>query len=254
METPNTVAADNSPAAILRRVPLFQDLDAASLEELLRHCRRRAYRSRTVLFEEGDPGHTLFVILRGAAVIQKISPDTGAPIFLAERRAGECFGEMALFDASPRSASAIAQRGSEMLLLGQEDFLQCVRHHPEVALAVIRTLSARLRDAADQAMRHAGLDVMGRLAAYLLENAVPLAAANTDGARPAARRHLCPRPSDREIGERIATTRESVSRKLTHLVRLRAVARTPDAIILLDEARLASLCGGAAPVERAGKG
>lgn len=229
---------DSSPTALLRRVSLFRDLDAAGIEDLLRHCRKRGYRSRTLLFEEGDPGHTLFVILRGAVVIQKVSPETGEAVFVAERRAGECIGEMALFDGSTRSASAVAQPGSEMLLLGREDFLRCVRSHPEVAMAVIHTLSSRLRDAADQTMRNAGLDVMGRLAAYLLETAHP----DKEGGR----RKLSPRPSDREIGVRVGATRESISRKLTQLVQMQAVQRTADAITLLDEKKLESLCGGSA--------
>lgn len=237
---------DSSPTAVLRRVSLFRDLDAASIEDLLRHCRKRGYRNRTLLFEEGDPGHTLFVILRGAVVIQKISPETGEAVFVAERKAGECIGEMALFDGSTRSASALAQPDSEMLLLGRDDFLRCVRSHPEVAMAVIRTLSSRLRDAADQTMRNAGLDVMGRLAAYLFETAHP--DNNSSG-----RRRLSPRPSDREIGVRVGATRESISRKLTQLVQMQAIERSSEAITLLDEKKLESLCGGSAIMPQANR-
>jgi CRP/FNR family transcriptional regulator len=199
------------------------------------------------LFSESDTGRTLYLLVRGVVTLEKSSGE--GTMFVAERRPGEYFGEMALFDNQPRSATAIAQTDCELLLLSQADFLECVRRFPQIALRIIGTLSTRLREADERSARRAGLSVGGRLAAYLLESAERAALKTADGHR------ALPRPSDREIGERIGATRESVNRRLADLDRNKILIRGERRITLLDEARLKRLAaGGEDAVDAGGSG
>lgn len=221
----------------LRSVPLFGGLDDDALEQLAEHCRWQTFPAKTVLFSESDTGRTLYILVRGNVVLEKQSGE-GA-MFVAERRPGDYFGEMALFDNRPRSASAIAKTDCELLLLSQPDFLECVRRYPGMALKIIATLADRLREADDRSAKRTGLSVEGRLAAHLLEMADRAALKTADG------RRALPRPSDREIGERIGATRESVNRRLADLDKRGIVIRGERRITLLDEPRLKAITSGA---------
>ena len=112
----------------------------SSLEHLV-----RKHPSGTVLFREGDRGHTMYVIRSGKVNISKKIGES--EITLAMLGPGEFFGEMALLEGLPRSAGAVVVEEALLIELEQNAFATLVRKNSEIALRLMRRLSSRLREA-----------------------------------------------------------------------------------------------------------
>jgi CRP/FNR family transcriptional regulator/CRP/FNR family cyclic AMP-dependent transcriptional regulator len=110
----------------------------------------------------------LYVILTGKVKISVTSPD-GQEVSLALLSAGDYFGELALLDGQPRSASAVALEPAETLTLQRADFLKAVLRYPRIAVQVMNVLSRRLRQTDAMIEDLLFLDVHGRVAKKLLE-------------------------------------------------------------------------------------
>jgi len=120
----------------------------------------RDFRAGAVVFEEGDPGSRMYVIQSGEVRIVK---RVGArEITLARLGPGEAFGEMALLEAQPRSATAIVESPARILEIDEGAFGDLVRRNGEIALRLLRRLSARLREANRQIRNFLSADAMGR--------------------------------------------------------------------------------------------
>jgi len=138
---------------ILRRVPFFQELTQPELDLIVALGQVVAYPKDMVLFKEGERGEALYVVIRGAIRIVKSIPASwdGTMAFIEQ---GGCFGEMALVDEFPRSATAIAQEDSVVLFLERDAVLDLFREQPIVGQKILwsfcRSLSLRLRAASDR--------------------------------------------------------------------------------------------------------
>jgi CRP-like cAMP-binding protein len=160
--------ATPTPAELgLARVVLFSELPDADVSALAGRLRRRRYARGATVFLRGDPGGSLYIVAAGAIRILLTSPE-GKEMTLALRGPGDFFGELALLDGEPRSADAIAQEPSELLLLQSEDFLSIVHDRPSVAVALLSVLSRRLRQGSQTVEDAAFLDVPARLAIAIL--------------------------------------------------------------------------------------
>jgi len=223
----------NSIAAALRRVSLFESLGNEELELLAARCRRRRFRAGEALFREGDPGWTLHLLVTGHVNIER-AVDDGSVVHIARRGPGEAIGEMALLDALPRSADAVADEDCETLALERGELLSHLKDHPDAAWAIIRGLSQRLREATDRILGDGTRDVLGKVAAVLL-----------DEARTAPRDALgCPALSglsDSRIAQRIGASRETVNRRMAALRKSGMVRRAHGRTVLLDTERLLEL-------------
>lgn len=150
------------------RVPLFANLDADHLRELAAVTRRRSYRAGEIIFHRDDPGQVLFVIREGKVRIY-ISSSDGQEVTLAVLGPGDYFGELALLDGQPRSASAITLEPVEVYALQRSDFINAVIQHPRIAVEVMTVLSRRLRSTDSMVEDLLFLDVHGRVAKKLLD-------------------------------------------------------------------------------------
>jgi ATP/ADP translocase/HEAT repeat protein len=135
---------------LLRTVPLFERLSGEDLASLARLATGELREPGEIVFKEGERGDALYVIVRGAVEIRR-----GADDVIAVLRAPDVLGEMAVLDESPRSATATAVEGTELLCIGSEEFHEALRDRFEVADGVIRLLTQRLR-AADQRIADLG--------------------------------------------------------------------------------------------------
>ncbi len=223
----------------LRKISLFAGLDDASLKLLTTRFRRRKFGAGESLFHEGDPGQTLYIVLSGSVLIQRVTKDMET-VHIAQRDAGEHFGELALFDDLPRSADAETGTACELLLLDRRDLMQFLEAHPTVAWNIIRTLSARIRESSEQAVRSSSLDVLGRLAAFLYDQCATIPP-------DAAKAYTLPRMTNEQIALRISTSRESVNRRLARLAEMRVIARDGRTIVVTNLPKLRSLCSIALP-------
>jgi CRP-like cAMP-binding protein len=152
----------------LRRVTLFRDLGTEEIGALAAQVVRRRHARGQIIFSQGDPGDGLYVVTRGHVSINRQSID-GNELILGIMSPGEYFGELAILDEEPRSATATAIEACHTLFLSRDAFRQFLASHPAavpVCMAVIVGMLRRLTDLADEL---ALLDVRTRLARRLLQ-------------------------------------------------------------------------------------
>jgi MFS superfamily sulfate permease-like transporter len=134
----------------LARVDLLSTLTAAELEVIRRHTRRETFHRSKTIFREGDPGNALFIVTKGRASAY-INQANGGNIRLATFGPGTIFGELAILDAGPRSASIVADDDVVCYALSDQKFAELANEAPAVAIKLLsglgRELSRRLRRA-----------------------------------------------------------------------------------------------------------
>jgi CRP-like cAMP-binding protein len=197
---------------VLRTVPIFSELSEEDITSLARLALRKRYPKDTVVFFENEEGDFFFTILEGRIKVT-ILGDDGREVILSVLGPGDFFGEMALLDNEPRSATAIAVEESELLSLHRNDFQSVLNDNRSITSALIRVLSARLRRANHQISTLALLDVYGRVARVIVDMA------REEGKRLRDGRIAFRRATHQEIANRIGTTRETVTRMLKDLER-----------------------------------
>lgn len=198
---------------LLGSVPIFADLEPASVAALERIAEARDYPAGAVVVSQDERGDALFVLVKGKVKVV-LYGDSGREIILSIFKApGDFFGEMSLLDDEPRSATVIADAPSRLLAVSRRDFQSHLEEHPRTALRVLREMSRRLRRADAVIGNLALLDVYGRLAGKLRE----LAAA--EGEETEAGVLVRERPTQAEIAATIGTSRETVSRALSEFAR-----------------------------------
>jgi CRP/FNR family cyclic AMP-dependent transcriptional regulator len=133
----------------LARVPFFDGLTREALAIIAQVTAEEAHATGTKLFQYGDPGDKLFIILEGKVRISREVAGMGEEA-LAVLGPGEVFGEMSLLDESPRSADARVHERCRMLVITKEAFDDLLFVHKELAYEVlwncVRILSTRLRE------------------------------------------------------------------------------------------------------------
>jgi CRP-like cAMP-binding protein len=197
---------------LLRSVPIFSELTETDFTSLGRVANRRRYPKDAVVFFENEQGDFFFMILEGRIKVT-ILGDDGREVILSLLGAGDFFGEMALLDNEPRSATAIAVEDSELLSLHRNDFQSVLTDNRSIMIGLIKILTARLRRANHQISTLALLDVYGRVARVIVDMA------REEGRRLKDGRIAFRRATHQEIANRIGTTRETVTRMLKDLER-----------------------------------
>jgi CRP/FNR family transcriptional regulator, cyclic AMP receptor protein len=128
----------------LRSVPLFASLDDAAARALRDLLEVRSLPAGTQLFKAGDAGDAMYLIEDGSVRIF-IHDEDGQEVTLAELAGGDFFGEMAIIDGKPRSASATVSGAARLAILKRADFINFVRRNADVALEMVSAISERLR-------------------------------------------------------------------------------------------------------------
>ena len=138
---------------VLSQVYLFRELTAREMEQVLSISREKKANKNEIIFREGDIGDAFYLIVTGSVRISTLVPGVGEEA-LTILREGEYFGEMALIDDAPRSASAIANDDTMLLYIGKDDFRKLLEQQTDIAYKLLwiftKTLSARLRKTDEQ--------------------------------------------------------------------------------------------------------
>ncbi|MBL7995068.1 cyclic nucleotide-binding domain-containing protein [bacterium] len=128
---------------------LFEGLSDSHFERLESFIKIKKYPKDSALIEEGVHGETLYLLISGKVKVSKTS-DNGKELVLAIRSGGDFFGEMSLLEDAPRSARIMAIEDCEAGLIAKKDFTKMMLEEPQVALNILKTVSARLRQTNDQ--------------------------------------------------------------------------------------------------------
>ncbi len=125
---------------LLSELPIFQKLSGNELNQIARVLHERHYAAGELVFNEGEPGAGLYVVKKGEVVITK-NVENGDPLALATIHARNFFGELALLDEIPRSASAHAHTDSILLAFSKPDLENLMSRNPKLALKIMTNLS-----------------------------------------------------------------------------------------------------------------
>ena len=198
--------------SLFRSFPLFSDLDDRELAAIAAVARMRRYARDEPVFHEEERGDIFCLIREGHVKVTMTSPE-GKEIILSLLGPGDFFGEMALLDDEPRSATVIATDALELVTIWRSDFLQILEDDFTITRKVLAEISRRLRSASSRIESLATMDVYGRLARFLLELA-------RDHGKPTDNGYVAvTRPTHQAIANIIGTSRETVSRLMHDLMR-----------------------------------
>ena len=211
----------------LKRVPLFAKLSDVELAGLAERTRQKAFKRGDTIFRKDDPGQHFYVVLEGAVKIA-LPGEFGQEALVALLRGGEFFGELALFDHGPRSATATALEDTRCALLAGDEFLSFVEAHPAATRVVFEALAKTIRRLSDRVEDLIFLDVPSRVAKYLLD------LAQADGE---AKLELT--LTQDELAAFIGASRVSVNRVLGDLERREIIGIRRRHIVIVDPDRLA---------------
>ena len=126
---------------LLKTVDLFQDIPSELLSQISQISKAKDYESGEVIFNEGDYGDSMFIVIEGEVSIQK----NGKSIALLDK--GSSLGEMALLDNETRSADAAAKVDSVLLKINQDVFYELMEGNADIMKQIIRLLTSRIRNA-----------------------------------------------------------------------------------------------------------
>ena len=191
---------------ILAHVPLFSGLSGAEIQLVLNHSTKKTVAKNTIVISEGDQSASLYVIIAGKVKVFLQDGD-GKEVVLNYQGPGEYFGELALLDNAPRSASVMAVQKSTFLVVSKQEFKQMLSSHPDVAFALIKGLVVRLRLLTENVKDLALTDVYGRVV-KLLSGLAQLQA---------GKMVIANGPTQQDIANRVGASREMVGRILRDL-------------------------------------
>lgn len=195
---------------LLRRCPLFAELGEQEIEALARVAQALEYSRDDVIFTMQEPADGLYIVANGRVKVC-VPTSGGKELILATLGPEQFFGEMALLDNEPRSASVITQLPTTVYRIHRNDFEKLLQSHPSLARLLLRELSLRLRRANAQMESLITLDVVGRLARYFI------GLARLHGQLLGNGWVAVRRPTHQDIANSIGTTRETVTRLITEL-------------------------------------
>jgi CRP/FNR family transcriptional regulator, cyclic AMP receptor protein len=125
----------------LKSIDLFSQIPGEDLAQVALISTEETREQGEEIFGEGESGDALYLVIDGKVRVHKHDR------VIAELGERECFGEMAILDAAPRSATVTAVVDTNLLKITREDFQEIMSEKPEIAMGIIKVLTRRLRDA-----------------------------------------------------------------------------------------------------------
>ena len=217
--------------SVIRSVPLFVGIDAATTEALVRAMRFQRLGRGEILFREGEEGNRFYLVLTGKVKLGRGSAD-GRENLIAVLGPGEMIGELTLFDPGPRTATATAVSKTELAGLAHSELVAWVERYPQVAKHLLAALARRLRRTNDSLTDLVFSDVPGRVARILLDLAQRFGEAR-DGAI-----HVPHGLTQEELAQLAGASRETVNKALADFAARGWITVVSRGVDLLDVDRL----------------
>jgi CRP/FNR family transcriptional regulator len=216
---------------LLANTEIFRGLEPRELDEVAQVAVPRSWERGEILFREGDSGDTCYLLRAGAVLLTREHQD-GRTVALAEFRAGELFGELAMFRGETRSATAEAIEDTAAVALLARDLQRLVRRNPALALKLLAALAERVSTTTERLLQQSFQTVAGRVAGTLLAQT---AARQAEGA---PEQDVLIKATQAEIAQLSGTSRESASRFLATLERAGVVTLGRGKVTVHEPGRL----------------
>ncbi|WP_373277282.1 Crp/Fnr family transcriptional regulator [Granulicoccus phenolivorans] len=217
--------------AVLRQAPLFRELDEEAFAALSSAMGTIKLNKGAALFQEGDAGDQLYVVISGKMKLSKHGSN-GRENLQAVLGPGQMFGELSVFDPGPRSSTASAITKSEVRVLEHSDLATWLEGRPEVARGLLAQLAGRLRRANDVMSDLVFSDVPGRVAKALLDLADRFGEQADDGI--IVHHEL----TQEELAQLVGASRETVNKALADFVARGWIRLEPRSVLLIERQRL----------------
>ena len=218
--------------AIAAKVPLFSCLSSMDRTAICRIMLHKKFsQGETIVREDDDEGQTFFVIVSGRVHVAVITSE-GKSAILATLKPGDFFGEMAILDGEPRSASVIASEDCTLLMLYRKMFLDILQRYPKITIQMLVEMSQRIRRANKHINTLSLMSVYGRVADVLLQ------LAKDQGQRVRELIVIPNRPTHQVIADMAGTSRETVSRILSQLQKKHYIVIDGKKLVILNEEKL----------------
>ena len=195
-----------TPPMVLDPDPAQSDSCGVDFHALFHHIPKRSYPRNNVILSAGEQSSAFYLIISGRVKVI-IGDEEGREVILALLGAGDYFGEMALLDDEPRSATVVTMEDCQLAVVSRQEFEQALSLRPDITTRIVLGLSKRLREANRKIESLALMDVYGRVAGTLLQLARP-----RDG-----KLVVTERLTHQEIASMVGASREMVSRILRDL-------------------------------------
>ena len=220
-------------ATRLGGIRLIGELPAPTLLQLERRCAWRRYAPGEQILDRDSESRDVFLVVEGAVEIVNYSI-TGREVAFGRVRAGGYFGELAAIDGRRRSANVVATAPSTLAVMPPDVFISILAEHPSIALHVLRRLAHIVRTADERIMDLSTLKAVQRVYVELLR-LVQETAGDEGGLV------ISPIPTQRELARRASTSRETVARVLSQLIKGGIIERKGRSVRVMDPDRLRML-------------
>ncbi len=212
---------------LVRAVPIFGDLDENEIKKVAEIGINRKFSKNGIVFLEEEEGAALFIIISGKVKIVR-TDDDGGEVILSILGSGDFFGEMAILDGLPRSATVVSIDNSELFMIHRRDFLQVVEKAPQVAISLLRELTRRLRKADEQIKSLSLKDAVGRVANVILQLA-------DDSGKIKKGQVIIPDfPLQQDLANMAGTSRETISRTIHQFIREGLLEQRGNSLIITN--------------------
>ncbi|TXJ06673.1 MAG: Crp/Fnr family transcriptional regulator [Aeromicrobium sp.] len=216
---------------VLRQAPLFQGLDEEASTALENSMTTVSLRRGENLFDEGDEGDRLYVVISGKIKLGRTSAD-GRENLLAILGPGQMFGELSFFDPGPRSATATAVTDAQLRSLGHASLSPVLAEQPNVAYAMLNQLAGRLRRTNEVVGDMVFSDVPGRVSKALLDLAERFGRQTDEGIL--VNHDL----TQEELAQLVGASRETVNKALADFASRGWLRLEPRSVTITDIERL----------------
>jgi CRP/FNR family transcriptional regulator, cyclic AMP receptor protein len=213
--------------SVLAGASIFEGMEASQIDALAKLAVRKRYRTREVVLRKGDPAMQIYVIASGR--LKAITAGSeGRQAALSIMGPGEVFGEVAVLDGEPRSATIRALEPCELIILSRNEFYHFLERNPSAAIGLLQVLARRLRRLSERVEDSTFLEIPGRLAKALLRLAQRYGRDVGDGTR------IELKLSQQELGDLVGATRESVNKQLRAWQSDGVIEQTEGRVVLRD--------------------
>lgn len=216
---------------LLRETALFSALDDDAALALRSKMVTQNLKRGEILFNEGEPGDHLYILLSGKMKLSHSSGDGRESVFMV-LGPGEMFGELSLFDPGPRTSTAIAISDSTVLGLGNVELRPWLTERPEVAQSLLQALAHRLRRANDAMSDLFFADVPGRVAKALIDLSEKFGSVTVDGV------HVAHDLTQEELAQLVGASRETVNKVLADFSARGWLRIETRSVLLMDVQRI----------------